>query len=636
MTTILSTLLTRKAAVRGTCAGGSCPIQPASWGRLQNRRKRRPTSQQHGIQQLRHLSYLDLSDHRKDEPSRQSQVKASPSSAFCGDCVTVAAQSSSQGNSIYSNLYKRTTFQHRPLRTTSNGYRSYTSSSMVSGLSTNHKNTNERSSSRPTSDNDTDTSPADCRSPPSSLSSSVYFDSNQPWEEWVSGVEYETVNPWDTVAFPPLDHVALDNESRFLLQLLQDMYQITLARRQDRLSTERCNAMIAKLSGSSSSSSVSSSLVGGGTNTIEGRHDKRPNHRSTMTTSSSSVSYATTNSQQLELRAHRAHVILQAMEAFLPLHAQCHTKQLLLPVPLPIPNHETYWSVLKLHANKYLHGSRDIPLRCQAIVERMQRLSSSTKSNNPNVPQQEFRPSVLHWNLVLAAWANSQDQQRPVEAAQLLYQLHSQTSSSDSGSALTDASSFSHTLRACSSLTQRGQVATPEFAMLAREVAVRVWTALLREQEPSPSPPRLLPKNSSGGEPQASSSSSTSIVALNSFLHVHFLRACRNFPSDDPRRDRVVGQTFRECCQRGKVNPHVLQEFMTVASLSLQHELLGPYFNPTATAKGGTYNEYQDQDGNQQQQPKHQRKNMRMDPLVLIRKVPSAWVEHADGNKFSW
>jgi hypothetical protein len=479
-------------------------------------------------------------------------------------------------------------------------------------------------------------------------------------------VEYEAVNPWDTVAFPPLDHVALDNESRFLLQLLQDMFQITLARRQDRLSTERCNAMIAKLSGSNVSSSVGSG--GGGSNTTtttKGRNGKRPNHQSTMITTAASPtssssfasSYATTNSQQLELRAHRAHAILQAMEAFLPLHALCHTERLLLPVPLPIPNHETYWSVLKLHANKYLHGTRDIPLTCQAIVERMHRLSSSllnTNSNSNNNPnsvsqqqQEDFQPSVFPWNLVLAAWANSQDPQRPVEAAQLLYQLHLQSSPSG-GPPLTDASSFSHTLRACSSLTQRGQVTTPEFAMLAREVAVRVWTALLREQQqaqPPPSP-RLVQPKSGGGEPLSSASSSTSSsllttnnsVVLDSFLHVHFLRACRNFPTDDPRRDRVVGQTFRECCQRGKVNPHVLQEFMTVASLPLQQELLGPYFKTTSTMGGNTSNnENPDQDGNQlQQQPKYKRGNTRMDPLVLIRKVPFAWVEHADGNKFAW
>ena len=644
----------------------------------------------------------------------------------------------------------------------------------------------------------------------SESTSSVYYDNTLPWEEWFPPEEYE--NPWSNKHLEPLDNVFLDNQSRFVLQLLQDMYQISLARRKDRITTQRCNAVISKLL---DDSNITSARNDGGRDSTQKRHSHR-----------------------IKQHADRAYAILLAMEMFLPLQEQFqHTK---LPVPLPVPNHETYWSVLKLYASRYLHGDRDVPMRCRAIVERMREFSSSPMSS-PLVQKHrlELKPGSLHYNLVLAAWANSKDPRRPLEAAQLLYHLHTQEA--EGAGNFIDASSYSHAFRACLSLDKRGQVLTPEFKELAPEVAVRLWTALLRQHEDStsegethqhlgdengrqagdeageemmdryPKPIEnnvpdargkilmnhgqfpvdyqdgenhvlsvinnaigvqnyisdsdlfeVIPKNSdhavfnvkdpvfrqlklaqlalqkkNGGryemveaatnnnkrkkaqekviesfqqlllqdegifiastytndvdgksvghcfmfnagsgsiadrtattvpkqvqnlsETQANKMmksfgyhslryvyvlkvklkdveaghvehfigpendrkeiethpidtvedpTSPKVIAFTSFLYAHFLRACRNFDNRDSKRDAVVAQVFRDCCTRGKVNPHVLHEFLNLASPRLQREILGKY------GLG---------DGS--------------DPLVLVRRIPPNWIEHADGDKYNW
>jgi len=162
-----------------------------------------------------------------------------------------------------------------------------------------------------------------------------------------------------------------------------------------------------------------------------------------------------------------------------------------------------------------------------------------------------------------------------IQAAQLLQSLHAQN--------LTGASSFSHTLRACVSVANRGQVRDAKFDTLAGQVAVRVWSVLQEQDESSPH-----------------------AIRMDSYLYLHFLRACQNIP--DQKKEAIVERTFQECCQRGKVNVHVLREFQAVASPQLQSKLLGSKLS----------------------------KNSSEDPLKLIRKLPQEWSEHADGNRYEW
>ena len=431
----------------------------------------------------------------------------------------------------------------------------------------------------------------------SATSSSVYYDDNEPWEEWFPSEEYE--NPWNSVSLAPLDHIVWDNQSRFILQLLRDMFNISLTRRGDRITTERCNAMIKKLLDDSN-------FILDGDN----RGAAQPSHL-------------------IEQRALRAHAILRSMELFLPLQERYQNVK--LPVALPVPNHETYWNVLKLYASRFLHGDRDIPLTCLAIVERMEELYlSSSSMSSPLVKKHrsELKPGVLHYNLVLCAWGNSKDPRRPLEAAKLLQQLEAK----EAGGAgkLTDASSYGHTLRACLSLEQRGQRMTTEFKELAPEVAVRIWTVLLekldlQEEQRRQQTATEGDEGDDSGQTETESETPPSVV-LNSHLFVHFLRACRNFTNVRSRRDAVVGKTFRDCCERGLVNPHVLQEFLNLASPNLVEDILGKYHLDASAFESKEA---------RRMRTKHDTQR-KYNPLLLIRKVPPHWIENADGNKYDW
>ena len=354
---------------------------------------------------------------------------------------------------------------------------------------------------------------------------SSMYDTSDDWRNWFAPAEYQ--NPWqegDTFCLHPLDIPQLDRESRFVLQLLQDMYHIGLTKASDRVTMERCRRILTRLAEESES----------------------------------------TRSTKIALQtAKRADAILQAMELFLDLQRQYETTSLPLPRPLPVPNYECYWTVLRLYASKLVHGTKEIPLRCHEIVSAMQESG-----------QLELQPTTVHWNQVLCAWANSNDKERSIQAAQLLQSLHAQN--------LAGASSFSHTLRACVSVANRGQVRDAKVDALAGQVAIRVWGVLQEQDKTSPH-----------------------VIRMDSYLYVHFLRACQNVPG---QKEAIVGRAFQECCQQGKVNVHVLREFQAVASPQLQSKLLRTKLS----------------------------KNSSEDPLKLIRKLPQEWSEHADGNRYEW
>ena len=171
---------------------------------------------------------------------------------------------------------------------------------------------------------------------------------------------------------------------------------------------------------------------------------------------------------------------------------------------------------------------------------------------------------------------------------------------------------------------------TTEFKELAPEVAVRIWTVLLekldlQEEQRRQQTATEGDEGDDSGQTETESETPPSVV-LNSHLFVHFLRACRNFTNVRSRRDAVVGKTFRDCCERGLVNPHVLQEFLNLASPNLVEDILGKY-HLDATA-------FESKEA-RRMRTKHNTQR-KYNPLLLIRKVPPNWIENADGNKYDW
>jgi len=253
-------------------------------------------------------------------------------------------------------------------------------------------------------------------------------------------------------------------------------------------------------------------------------------------------------------RAERGRVLLEAMELF-----EGHRDDPNLPVSLPLPTHETYWRVLRMYGNKFLSGmknkKRNAPEMCHDIVIRM-----------VNSGRLELQPTSVHWNQVLSAYANSVDEQRPIQAASLLYELDSK--------GLTDASSFSHALRSCSTTAGRRQIATPNFIKVAIPLAHRIWTGLQKSKT----------------------------IDLQSYHFTHMLRVFRNVPVEN-KRDEGVEQVFRQAIEEQRVNIHVLNEFLEVASPHLKLTLLG-------------------------------QTNVQCfkDPEILIRKLPKEWLEQVGEN----
>jgi hypothetical protein len=362
------------------------------------------------------------------------------------------------------------------------------------------------------------------------------YDESPDWRDWFrSSQEYQ--NAWstdagDTTTIEPLDAAdpmsMLDRQSRFLLDLLHKLHQIGWTKTVDRVTTERVHGMLHQLS-------------------------KIPDQ----------------SSHSHWQRAERARLLLEAMEVFESYRYQ-RDDEPKLPLVLPLPTHETYWRVLRMYANKFLHGTTTRTLdqnaaeRCHALVQRM---SESQRL--------ELQPTAMHWNQVLSAYANGLDDERPLKAAQLLYELDAK--------GLTDASSFSHTLRACVSVSGRGQVATPKFEKLAISVASRVWKGLQQ---------------------------SNSGIDMESYHFVHMLRVSRNFHlHETDQRDKLAQSTFQQAGDAQKVNVHVLQELLQVASPKLMQRIVGT-------------------------------KEYSKDPLQLIHQVPSTWIEPvAEGsnkNPYEW
>lgn len=336
------------------------------------------------------------------------------------------------------------------------------------------------------------------------------------WREWFQSPEYR--NAWSVDDVVPLEeNQVLDRQSRFLLNLLNKLHQVSLTTTVDRVTTLRIHAMLQRL---------------------EDLPDK--------------------SSNAMWQKAERGRALLEAMELFEPLRRE-HG----LPLELPLPTQETYWRVLRMYGSKYLHGSqalnRDVPQICLDIVQRMQ-----------DSQLLELQPTVLHWNYVLSAYANSSEEERPLKAAELLYSLDAK--------GLTDASSFSHTLRACVSMTARHQKTSPRFEQLGTMVAKRVWKGLKLSETIQSQP----------------------------FHYVHMLRVGRNMKTET-ERDEFVKEIFEEATQARMINVHVLNEFLRVATPALVQKVLG-------------------------------KKNYSTDPLQLIRQIPSDWIESdpRNSNPYEW
>ena len=269
----------------------------------------------------------------------------------------------------------------------------------------------------------------------------------------------------------------LDRQSRFLLELLQTLQQVGLTNTSDRVTTERCNAILNQLAA-----------------TPQSRSSKRNKSRP----SNNSIESVVDHWQRIE----RAKTILDAMETYKDLEQSLRGQ---IPTDLPCPSHDSYFAVLRLYGAAkqvsqkeldsivtdktitnenlvLLQNANEAPLAAKAIVETMEASGKLA-----------LLPTSLHWNQVLSCYANAvRRPNRPLEAATLLYDLLQHES------LVVDAFSFAHVLRACSDATaleeyyerSKDAVESSEFrkekesfAKLALAVSKRVWNGLQQQQQ---------------------------------------------------------------------------------------------------------------------------------------------------------
>jgi len=329
--------------------------------------------------------------------------------------------------------------------------------------------------------------------------------------------------------FPLDSDPRLDRQSRFLLELLQTLQEVGLTHTNDRVTTERCNAIIQRLATPPEQNNTNSDENEDVSTETQEESSASPQRSKNPTVVDFSSILDTWQ------RIERARTILESMESYIPIQQTSGNQ---IPMELPVPSHETYFTILKLYSSakqlsvKHLSRFRQInhavaasknnsgnhedcvalleaaneaPLVATAIVEKMEASGKLA-----------LMPSDLHWNQVLSCYANAiRRQNRPLEAATLLYKLAQSkpktsaaasavgknNNSSTKGRGLTDASSFLHALRACSDDValknyekyRSGSSTLPTesssfwknkeaFAKLALAVAQRIWKGLQEEQ----------------------------------------------------------------------------------------------------------------------------------------------------------
>eukprot|EP00536_Pseudo-nitzschia_multiseries_P006168 jgi/Psemu1/14638/gm1.14638_g len=418
----------------------------------------------------------------------------------------------------------------------------------------------------------------------------------------------------------------LDRQSRFLLQLLQNLYQVGLTHTVDRVTTERCNALLEQL--------ANATALG------DGEEEDHNDNGNGNNNNNNSFSPRLDHWQRVE----RARAILEGMELFVPL-LRNHGSA--IPTELPVPSYDSYSHVLKLYGSIPGGSDRETqrdangqqprlpwleaahPLRARAIAERLDNLDFFRSLVG--------RPSTSwHWNQVLACHAAAGPRaNRPVATATLLYELANANANSTANSTAssnanangtansnsrsnstarhrkTDAISFAHALRSCQdesaledyhyydyydeaqnasgeSGTARPNEAKEreDFVRLALAVAKRVWKGLVKEQQQQRQQQHskgsinnqhrrdhlsgLLDEPGSGTH--GTHGTQQSFLLINSFHCLHMLRVGRNFATlralakdDDTIGDRHhewMKEAWNACIEHQVVNVHVLQEVM--------------------------------------------------------------------------
>ena len=227
--------------------------------------------------------------------------------------------------------------------------------------------------------------------------------------------------------------------------------------------------------------------------------------------------------------AHRADAILQTMQLFHDIMDTTSNQQL-LPMEIPKPNRETYNTVLQLYSRT--PGPRSVPDRAQQIMEQME-------WRYQNAGEMELKPHSFHLNCVLLAWKECDNDDKAVHAAKVLFHNKDMIvdENDDDDSNRKTVGPYITLLRICAH-----NHPDEKAALLGANVAIKLWQQIMETV-----------------------TTFNEIPDLPSHFYAHFLQAVRNLPSSNELRERYFDAGFGRACEKGKVNPVVLHEFLVHA-----------------------------------------------------------------------
>jgi hypothetical protein len=338
----------------------------------------------------------------------------------------------------------------------------------------------------------------------------------------------------------------LDCVSRYVIQLLQELYLNQRPLSFDRVTTKRCLVVLNQLL-----------RFGAGR---EGRHASGD------------------PGLVLAGRAERARAILTCMQRFEETRDVANETRFSLsssrqddaqrigrrrPYHAPLPTRDVYQTVLKIYADS------GAPQYAYETVRHMANMYSRHGSV-------ELKPSGFHWNCVLLAWENASSQVATPDRSDA-----DQPSSWDKSvpAAKTFLENLSHMDDSCYKTMMRicrqGQ-ANEKAAELGGSVAVKIWQETIEREGLKDDHPVA----SSGEGVDANFAGKSRVPDLSSHFYAFFFQAIRGLPLSSPVRDAYYGAGFQRALEKGKVNAVLVNEFIVHnTSAPLYHKFIRPYFD---------------------------------------------------------
>ena len=207
--------------------------------------------------------------------------------------------------------------------------------------------------------------------------------------------------------------------------------------------------------------------------------------------------------------------------------------------------------------NEYREGNKDLrPTRATFIstinaqttnggkraAQEAEKVFSMMQSVSREFKDDELLPNVRAYNALIRCWARSRERNKAERTRQLLETMAKESKMRGDDEVTPNLQSYNGVLNACS-FPSRGTSVEEKYA------AFRVAVQTLNELQAS------------------------KICEPNHVSYGTFLRSCGNLMPPSSKRDAVVGNIFRKCCEEGLVSQFVMDSVSHAASESLKSTL---------------------------------------------------------------